>query len=105
MIIADFAIIPIGTQNTDCKEYVKKAVEVIKDSGLNYQLTGMSTLIEADNYQQLYDVLSKAQESVFKAGTDRIYSVIKIDDRRDKVNRTLNNKTDSVQKILHWYMF
>lgn len=100
MITADFAIVPMGTKNTECKEYVKNAVQVIKDSGLTYQLTGMSTLIEAENYQQLYDVLSKAQEAVFKAGTDRVYSIIKIDDRRDKENRTLDVKVETVNKIL-----
>lgn len=100
MITADFAIVPMGTKNTECKEYVKSAVQIIKDSGLTYQLTGMSTLIEAENYQQLYDVLSKAQEAVFKAGTDRVYSIIKIDDRRDKENRTLDVKVETVNKIL-----
>ncbi len=100
MITADFAIVPMGTKNTECKEFVKSAVQVIKDSGLTYQLTGMSTLIEAENYQQLYDVLSKAQEAVFKAGTDRVYSIIKIDDRRDKENRTLDVKVETVNKIL-----
>ena len=48
MITADFAIVPVGTKDTECKEYVTSAVQVIKDSGLNYQLTGMSTLIEAE---------------------------------------------------------
>lgn len=100
MITADFTIVPIGTKDTECKEYVKNAVQTIKDSGLNYQLTGMSTLIEADNYKELYDVIYKAQEAVFKAGTDRLYTVIKIDDRRDKDNGTLDGKVNSVQKLL-----
>ena len=100
MITADFAIVHIGTKDTECKEYVTSAVQVIKDSGLNYQLTGMSTLIEADNYKQLYDVIAKAQEAVFDAGSDRVYTIIKVDDRRDKENRTLNAKVDDVQELL-----
>lgn len=100
MITADFTIIPIGTQDTGCKEYIKTAVEVIKDSGLNFQLTAMGTQIEADNLRELYDVISKAQEAVFEAGTGRVYSVIKIDDRRDMKKRSLNDKIESVEKIL-----
>lgn len=100
MITADFTIVPIGTEDTECKEFVKSAVQIIKDSGLTYQLTGMSTLIEARDYQQLYEVLAKAQEAVFQAGTDRLYSIIKIDDRRDKENRTLDVKVESVNEIL-----
>lgn len=100
MITADFAILPVGINGTELKEYVTKAVQVIKDSGLNYQLTGMGTQIEADNYTELYTAIAKAQEAVFTAGTDRVYTVIKIDDRRDKENRTLNAKTDTVNKML-----
>lgn len=100
MITADFAIVPVGSKDTECKDFVKNAVQVIKDSGLTYQLTGMSTLIEAEDYKQLYDVLAKAQEAVFRAGTDRVYSIIKIDDRRDKANRTLNDKVETVNEIL-----
>ncbi len=100
MITADFAIVPVGTQDTECKEYVKSAVQVIKDSGLKYQLTGMGTQIEAETLEELYQVISKAQEAVFKAGTDRVYSIIKVDDRRDKDNRTLDAKVKTVDDIL-----
>ena len=58
------------------------------------------TLIEADNYKQLYEVIAKAQEAVFDAGSDRVYTIIKVDDRRDKENRTLNAKVDDVQELL-----
>jgi len=100
VITADFAIVPVGTQDTECKEYVKSAVQVIKDSGLKYQLTGMGTQIEAETLEELYQVISKAQEAVFKAGTDRVYSIIKVDDRRDKDNRTLDAKVKTVDDIL-----
>ena len=47
MITADFAILPVGTKDTECKEYVTAAVQAIKDSGLNYQLTGMGYSIRS----------------------------------------------------------
>ena len=100
MITADFAILPGGIDNTECKEFVTKAVQAIKDSGLNYQLTGMGTQIEADNYKELYTAIAKAQEAVFTAGTGRVYTVIKVDDRRDVENRTLNAKIKTVNDML-----
>ena len=100
MITADFAIVPVGTQDTECKEYVKNAVQEIKKSGLTYQLTGMSTQIEAETLEELYSAITKAQEAVFKAGTDRVYTVIKVDDRRDMDNRTLDAKVKTVEDIL-----
>ena len=41
---------------------------MIKDSGLNYQLTGMGTQIEAENLEELYSTIAKAQEAVFEVG-------------------------------------
>ena len=100
MITCDFAILPVGGKNSECKEYVTAAVQSIKDSGLKYQLTGMGTQIEADNLEELYSAITKAQESIFKLGIGRVYSVIKIDDRRDLENRTLDVKVDCVEKML-----
>lgn len=100
MITADFAILPVGINSTELKEYVTKAVQVIKDSGLNYQLTAMGTQIEADDYESLYDAIAKAQEALFDMGLGRVYTVIKIDDRRDKDGRTLQAKIDTVNELL-----
>lgn len=101
MITADLTIMPIGTQNTQCTEYVKSAVQIIKSSGLNYELTGMGTQIEAESLTELYDVITKAQEAVFNAGTDRVYTVLKIDDRRDVKNMKLKDKVDKVEQSLN----
>ena len=98
MITCDFTILPVGTQTTGCKEYVRAAVQSIEESGLSYQLTGMGTQIEARNLNELYSTIADAQEAVFKLGIGRVYTVIKIDDRRDAENRTLNAKVDSVKK-------
>ncbi|MBE6499442.1 MAG: MTH1187 family thiamine-binding protein [Methanobrevibacter thaueri] len=100
MITCDFAILPVGGKTTECKEYVAIAVQSIKDSGLNYELTGMGTQIEAENLTELYTAIANAQEAIFKLGIGRVYTVIKIDDRRDLKNRTLDVKVDTVEKML-----
>lgn len=100
MITADFSILPVGVDDTELKEYVTIAVQTIKDSGLTYQLTAMGTHIEAENYEQLYSCIAKAQEAVFTLGVGRVYSVVKIDDRRDRPNRTLKAKIDTVDQLL-----
>ena len=100
MITCDFAILPVGCDSTECKDYVTAAVQVVKDSGLNFQLTGMGTQIEAENLKELYEVIAEAQEAVFKVGVGRVYTVIKVDDRRDVEKRTLNAKIETVEKML-----
>ena len=100
MITCDFAILPVGGETTECKEYVTVAVQSIKDSNLKYQLTGMGTQIEADNLEELYSAIAKAQEEIFKLGIGRVYTVIKVDDRRDVENRTLDAKVNTVNEML-----
>ena len=56
--------------------------------------------IEAENLKELYEAIANAQEAVFKTGIGRVYTVIKVDDRRDLENRTLDAKIDTVNKML-----
>lgn len=91
---------PVGTETTECKDYVTAAVQSIKDSGLNYQLTGMGTQIEAENLEELYSAIAAAQEAIFELGIGRVYTVIKVDDRRDLENRTLDAKVNTVNEML-----
>ena len=97
MITADLCIIPMGIEESGLGEYVAKAVEIIEESGLNYQLTAMGTQIESNDLNQLYAVCESVQEAIFEMGVPRVYTVLKIDDRRDKENRTLEEKIKSVK--------
>ena len=97
MITADLCIIPMGIEESGVGEYVAKAVQIIEESGLNYQITAMGTQIEADNLKELYDVCGEVQEAIFEMGVPRVYTVLKIDDRRDIENRTLDEKVKSVK--------
>lgn len=87
----------MGIEGTEIGEYVTKAVEIIEKSGLNYQLTAMGTQIETDDLKKLYEVCGEVQEAIFEMGCGRVYSVLKIDDRRDKENRTLEAKIKTVE--------
>ena len=60
----------------------------------------MGTQIEAKNLIELYTAIAAAQEAIFKLGIGRVYTVIKVDDRRDAENRTLNAKVETVNEML-----
>ncbi|MCC7554264.1 MAG: MTH1187 family thiamine-binding protein [Methanobacteriaceae archaeon] len=99
MITADFGIVPIGHESINISEYVTAAVNSIKKSGLKYELTGMGTQLEAEDLDDLYSAIKDAQEEVFKLGVKRVYTVVKIDDRRDR-NRSLTDKIKTVNDLL-----
>ena len=83
MAIAEVSIVPIGTGNTSVSEYVANAVKVLKKTGLNYKLNPMGTIIEGE-IKDVMDVITKMHETPFIKGSKRVYTFIKIDDRRDK---------------------
>lgn len=97
MITADLCIIPMGIEDSGIGDYIAKAVQIIENSGLNYQITAMGTQIETDDLKILYEVCAKVQEDIFEMGIPRVYTVLKIDDRRDRKNRTLEKKIKSVK--------
>lgn len=85
MIIAELTILPVGTGTTSVSEYVAKAIKILEESKqISYKLNPMGTIVEAESYKVLYDVLARIQEAIFSDDVRRVYSVIKIDDRRDK---------------------
>jgi uncharacterized protein (TIGR00106 family) len=59
----------------------------------------MGTLIEGD-LAQIFDLVRRINEAVFKAGAARTYIVMKIDDRRDKPSHSIAYKVESVKKKL-----
>ena len=77
-------------------EYVAHVIKVLKNSGLKYELGPMGTIIEAD-ITTLINIIPKLHEVPFKMGVKRVYTLIKIDDRRDK-DSTIEQKIKSVKE-------
>lgn len=98
MAVAELTLVPIGTSNTSVSKYIAGALDAIGEvEGLTYELNPMGTVISHKDLDVLYDVIKKMQESVFESGANRVYSVIKIDDRRDK-DYTFKDKVISVNE-------
>lgn len=98
MAIVEVALVPIGTKETSVSKYVAEAEKILKDEGLKYKLNPMGTVIEAD-CDKAFAAIRKMQESVFAKGADRVYTIIKIDDRRDK-KASMEQKIKSVEDKL-----
>ena len=99
MISAELTIIPLGTSGTSLSKYVAAAIAALDETGIKYQLSGMGTLLEAENPDELFDAIKTAHEAVFKEGVDRVVTSVKIDDRRDR-ERTIEDKVRSVEEKL-----
>lgn len=92
--LVEFAMFP--TDQTESKStFVARVLDIVDKSGLNYQLTPMGTIIEAETVGEVFAVIDSAYAEL-QADCSRIYSAIKIDYRKGPVGR-LNKKVASVE--------
>lgn len=85
MAIVEVSIVPLGLPTTSLSPYVARALEVLRQSQLRYELTAMGTIISGD-LDEIWPVLRRMHESCFeKAEVVRVLTQIKVDDRRDRL--------------------
>jgi len=94
MAIVEVSIVPLGLSSTSLSEQIALVLEPLKRSGLNYTLTAMGTIIEGD-LEKVMNCVLKMHEIPFQKGIGRVYTTVKIDDRRDKPI-TIEGKVRSV---------
>ena len=97
MVVAEVSIIPIGTETPSVSGYVRAAVEALEASGLRCTLGPMGTTIEAETVEEVYAALVRAQTAVFETGVERVYTVVKMDERRDVEGRSVEDMVRSLR--------
>lgn len=100
MATAEITILPIGTESTSVSSFVAEADRILsKYPDVKNKITAMGTEIECSDVNKLFDVLREMHAASFNNKANRIYSIIKIDDRRDKES-TLDSKIKAVREKL-----
>ena len=98
MAIAAVSISPVGT-GVGVSDYVAAALRVARaQDAVRVRLDPMFTTLEGD-LTAIYALIERMQEAVFAAGAERVGTVIKIDDRRDR-RVTMEEKLDSAEAKL-----
>ena len=98
MAIAAVSISPVG-EGTSVSRFVAEALRVARSQDrVRVRLDPMFTTLEGD-LGEIYVLIQKMQEAVFEAGAERVGTVIKIDDRRDRKVR-MEEKVASVEELL-----
>ncbi len=96
-VLLEFAMFPTD-KDESISPYVSKVIQMIRESGVAYQLTAMGTIIETDT---LPEALALVQQSydILKPDCDRVYSSLKFDIRKGK-SQCLTQKIKSVENII-----
>lgn len=95
---AEISIVPIGTSDTSISKEIAAAYNAIRNltNLKKVTLTPMSTQIESDKLDDIFQAIHVAHNSAKSVGTKRVISTIRIDERLDKPN-VLDDKVQSVE--------
>lgn len=94
-VLMEFAMFPTDKGKSVSKQ-VSKVVALIKESGFNYQLTAMGTLVETDTVKQAMEIVEKSAD-ILGVESERIYSTIKLDIKKGASNMMFE-KINSIKK-------
>jgi len=96
-VLLEFSMFPTDVGESKSK-YVSKLIEFIDSLKINYKLTPMSTVIETESMEDALSIVAQCAK-ILELESNRIYSVIKIDYRKNCSNR-MEGKINSVEKRL-----
>jgi uncharacterized protein (TIGR00106 family) len=83
MSIVAVSMAPAGV-GTSMSHYVAAAERVLRDDGrVQYRLDPMFTTLQGE-LPVIFEIILKMQDAMYALGAQRVGTVIKIDDRRDK---------------------
>ena len=98
MAIVAVSISPIGA-GTSVSRHVAAALRVAREQQrVQVRLDSMFTTLEGELHEVMA-LIGRMQEAVFEAGAERVSTVIKIDDRRDRATR-MQDKVRAVEERL-----
>ena len=95
-MIAEFSIIPVG-KGESLSADVAQVLEIVRESGLAYDLGPMGTSVEGE-WDVVMALVKKCRDKLLETN-NRIHITVKIDDRKGTAGR-LKGKVESVESRL-----
>lgn len=96
-VLLEFAMFPTD-KGESVSPYVSKVIEMIRESGVTYQLTPMGTIIETETMPEALSIVQQAYD-VLEPDCDRVYSSLNFDIRKGKSGCMTQKITSIENKI------
>ena len=96
MVLLEFSMSPLG-KGESVGKYVSRSLEIVDQSGVEYRLNPMGTVLEGE-WDEVIGVVRQCYEQM-RRDCNRISCTMKIDYRKGK-NGRLSGKISSVEKRL-----
>ena len=99
MATADLTVISLGRAQTSASEYIAEIQRrLAAQDRVRYRLHAMGTELEGAT-ADILAVVSELHAVPFELGIPRVYTVLKLDERRDR-EQTLDDKVAAVERLL-----
>ena len=99
MATADLTVLALGRQELSASEYIAEIQRRLrKQNRVRFQMHAMGTSLEGTT-EDILAVVGELHAVPFEQGVQRVYTVLKLDERRDKP-QTLEDKVASVRRAL-----
>lgn len=99
MATADLTVISLGRAEAGASEYVAEIQRrLARQDRVRYVMHAMGTSLEGET-ADILSLVGELHAVPFELGIPRVYSVLKLDERRDKP-QSLESKVASVQRLL-----
>src|SRR3954469_10708841 len=97
---ADLTVIALGRPDASAGEYVAAIQRRLAEQDrVRYRMHAMGTSLEGETADILV-LVGELHAVPFEQGIPRVYTVLKLDERRDRPGQTLDDKVASVQRLL-----
>ncbi len=99
MATADLTVIALGRPDASASAYIAEIQRrLAAQSRVGYRMHAMGTSLEGPT-ADILAVVAELHAVPFEMGVPRVYTVLKLDERRDKA-QTLEEKVHSVERLL-----
>ena len=98
MATADLTVIPLGGEGASVGPYLAEIERRLRDEPrVRHRMHAMGTSLEGET-ADILAVVADMHAVPFEMGLPRVYTVLKLDERRDKPDQTLEDKESLVRE-------
>jgi uncharacterized protein (TIGR00106 family) len=97
---ADLTVLSLGRPEVSASEYIAEIQRrLAAQDTVRYKMHAMGTSLEGST-ADILELVGELHAVPFEKGVPRVYSVLKLDERRDRPGQTLDDKVRSVEEKL-----
>ena len=93
-------MLALGRQGASASEYIAEIQRrLARQDRVRFRMHAMGTSLEGST-EDILAVVGELHAVPFDQGVPRVYTVLKLDERRDRPGQTLDDKVASVERLL-----